>query len=66
MLMPKDPSSMDGQSTEHTTGAPFVMCEGTPYAHLMIPANGFYDCQPESAPKQAANITKRLPTLCFV
>jgi hypothetical protein len=51
MLMPKDPSSMDGQSTDHTTGAPFVMFVGTPYAHLMIPANGFYDYQPQSAPK---------------
>ena len=25
MLMPKDPSSMDGQSTDYTTGAPYVM-----------------------------------------
>jgi len=51
MLMPKDPSSMDGQSTDYTTGAPYVMFKGTPYVHLMIPVNGYYDYQPESAPK---------------
>ena len=49
MLMPKDPSSMDGQSTDYTTGAPYVMFKGTPYVHLMIPVNGYYDYQPESA-----------------
>ncbi len=37
MLMPKDPSSLEGQSTDFTTGAPYVMFKGTPYAHLMIP-----------------------------
>ena len=50
MLMPKDPSSLDGQSSDYTTGAPYVMFQGTPYAHLMIPLVGYYDYQPESAP----------------
>ena len=51
MLMPKDPSSLDGQTTDYTTGAPYVMFKGTPYVHLMIPLEGYYDYPPESAPK---------------
>ena len=51
MLMPKDPSSLDGQTTDYTTGAPYVMFKGTPYVHLMIPLEGYYDYQPQSAPK---------------
>jgi len=27
------------------------MMKGTPYVHLMIPVEGYYDYQPESAPK---------------
>ena len=51
MLMPKDPSSLNGVSTDFTTGAPYVMMKGTPFVHLMIPLDGYYDYQPESAPK---------------
>ena len=51
MLMPKDPSSMDGQSTDYTNGGPYVMFKGTPYVHMMIPVGGYYDYQPEAAPK---------------
>jgi len=51
MLMPKDPSSLDNFSTDFTTGAPYVMFAGTDYAHLMIPVEGYYKYQPESAPK---------------
>ena len=51
MLMPKDPSSLGSQTTNFTTGAPYVMMKGTPYVHLMIPVEGYYDYQPESAPK---------------
>ena len=51
MLMPKDPSSLDGLSTDYTTGAPYVMYSGTPYVHMMIPLENYYDYQPESNPK---------------
>ena len=51
MLMPKDPASLEGVSTDFTTGAPYVMMEGTPFVHLMIPLEGYYKYQPESAPK---------------
>ena len=51
MLMPKDPASLEGQSTDYTTGAPYVMFEGSPYAHLMIPLVDYYSYQPESSPK---------------
>ena len=51
MLMPKDPSSLDGQSTDYTTGAPYVMFKGSPYAHLMIPLVDYYAYQPQSSPK---------------
>ena len=45
MLMPKDPSSLDGQTTDFNSGAPYVMFAGTDYAHLMIPVEGYYDYQ---------------------
>ena len=51
MLMPKDPNSLGSQTTDFTTGAPYVMMKGTPYVHLMIPVEVYYDYQPESAPK---------------
>jgi hypothetical protein len=51
MLMPKDPLSLEGVTTDFTTGAPYVMMKGTPFVHLMIPLEGYYDYQPEAAPK---------------
>ena len=48
MLFPKDPASLDGQSTDFNTGAPYVMFKGTGYDHLMIPVEGYYNYQ---APK---------------
>ena len=51
MLMPKDPSTLDNTTTDFTTGSPYVMFKGTPYVHMMIPVSGYYDIQPESAPK---------------
>ena len=51
MLMPKDPSSLDNTTTDFTTGSPYVMFKDTPYVHLMIPVSGYYDFQPESAPR---------------
>jgi len=27
------------------------MFKGTPYVHMMIPLDGYYDYQPEAAPK---------------
>ena len=51
MLMPKDPSSLDGLSTDYTTGGPYVMFKDTPYVHMMIPLENYYDYQPESNPK---------------
>ena len=34
MLMPKDPNSLGSQTTDFTTGAPYVMMKGTPYCLL--------------------------------
>ena len=51
MLMPKNPETIAAFSTDFTTGAPYQMFKGSPYAHLMIPFEGYYDYQPESAPK---------------
>ena len=50
MLMPQDPASFEGQTTNFTTGGPYVMFEGSPYVHLMIPLEGYYQYQPASAP----------------
>ena len=51
MLMPKDPATLANFPTDFTTGAPYVMFANTDYAHLMIPMTGYYQHQPESAPK---------------
>ena len=51
MLMPMDPASLAHFPTDFNTGAPYVMFSGTDYAHLMIPVAGYYQYQPESAPK---------------
>ena len=51
MLMPKDPATLANYPTDFTTGAPYVMFPGTSGAHLMIPLPGYYQYQPQSAPK---------------
>ena len=51
MRMPADPSTLDGMTTDFTTGAPYVMFAGSVYAHVMYPMAGYYDYQPESAPE---------------
>jgi hypothetical protein len=45
MLMPKDPATLDAFTDDFHSGdaSPFVMFRGSPFAHLMIPAPGFYD-----------------------
>ena len=43
MLMPKDPASLDNFTSDFTTGSPYNMFRGTKYAHLMIPAEGYFD-----------------------
>ena len=45
MLFPADPSTLDGQTNDFNSGAPYVMFAGTEYAHLMIPVEGYYDYQ---------------------
>jgi hypothetical protein len=39
MIVVPDPAMLDGFPTVHTTGGPYVMWAGTPYAHLMVPVN---------------------------
>tara|TARA_B100000959_G_scaffold266702_1_gene309400 strand:- start:496 stop:1152 length:657 start_codon:yes stop_codon:yes gene_type:complete len=45
MRMPKDPSSLDGMTTDFNSGAPYVMFSGTPYAHIMYPVQDYYKHQ---------------------
>ena len=45
MRMPKDPSSLDGMTTDFNSGAPYVMFSGTPYAHVMYPIQNYYKHQ---------------------
>ena len=42
MLMPKDPSSLKGLTTDFNSGDPYIMFEGTGYDHVMIPIEGYY------------------------
>ena len=45
MLLPADPTSLDGMSDNFNMGAPYVMFPGTPGAHVMIPTDGYYKYQ---------------------
>ena len=40
MLVVPDPASLEGMSTDPDNGGPWIMWEGTPYAHVMIPVAG--------------------------
>ena len=48
MLMPKDPSTLAGQTTDFMSGAPYVMFQGTGYDHLMIPVEGYFNYQSQT------------------
>lgn len=37
MVVFSDPAMLEGISTDPSSGGPFVMWKGTPYAHVMIP-----------------------------
>jgi hypothetical protein len=37
MVVFPDPATIKGMSTDHTSGAPYVMFQNTPYAHVMMP-----------------------------
>jgi hypothetical protein len=37
MFAPSDPKLLDALPTDFSTGAPYVMWKGTPYAHVMMP-----------------------------
>jgi hypothetical protein len=37
MVIVPDATAYDALSTDHTTGGPWVMWAGTPYAHIMVP-----------------------------
>lgn len=37
MVLVPDNASLDAVSTDYTTGEPYVMWKGTPYAHIMVP-----------------------------
>ncbi len=45
MLMPKDPASLKGLTTDFNSGGPYIMFQGTGYDHVMIPVEGYYDYQ---------------------
>ena len=47
MLMPKDPSSLKGLTTDFNSGGPYIMFEGTGYDHVMIPIEDYYRYQPQ-------------------
>lgn len=38
MLLVPDPSMLEGMPTDASSGGPYVMWSGTPYAHIMLPA----------------------------
>ncbi|MBT5723725.1 MAG: hypothetical protein HN738_00640 [Gammaproteobacteria bacterium] len=41
MLLPRDPSSLDGMGDDFNSRAPYVMFSGTAGAHVMIPVDGY-------------------------
>ena len=61
MLMPKDPTALAAPySTDFSIGAPYVMFQGSPYVHLMIPLSGYYMYQaPDS---EVSRLAAAFPT----
>lgn len=47
MVLPADPSSLEGIPTDPESGGAFVMWKGTPYAHVMVPVG-----QPAAATRE--------------
>ena len=41
MLFPKYPASLEGNTTDFKSGAPYIMFKGTGYDLLMIPVEGY-------------------------
>ena len=39
MVIVPDPAALDGMTDDYTTGGPWVMWKGTPYAHIMVPTD---------------------------
>ena len=39
MIVVPDPKALEGISTDHRNGGPWVMWANTPYAHLMVPVD---------------------------
>lgn len=37
MVIVPDGADLEGMTTDYTTGSPWVMWKGTPYAHIMVP-----------------------------
>jgi hypothetical protein len=40
MILVPDPAALSGMSTDPDNGGPYVMFQGTPYAHVMAPTSG--------------------------
>ena len=40
MVIVPDPAALDNLPTDYTSGGPWVMWKGTPFAHIMIPISG--------------------------
>ena len=47
MLMPKDPSSLKGQTSDFNQWSLHYV-RGNRYDHIMIPLEGYYDYQPKN------------------
>ncbi len=45
MLMPKDPATLAGYTTDFNEGPPYLMFSEAQYAHLMIPIEDYYKYQ---------------------
>ncbi len=39
MLFPADPARIDAITVDYTTGGPYLMWKGSPYAHIMVPTD---------------------------
>jgi hypothetical protein len=37
MIFPTDPALLKSMSVDYQSGAPYIMWQGTPYAHVMLP-----------------------------
>ncbi|EOD17516.1 hypothetical protein EMIHUDRAFT_458976 [Emiliania huxleyi CCMP1516] len=62
MMFPKDPAALsDAFTSDFSLGEPYTMFPGTDFAHLMIPASGYYGEETTLSPEELLDLLMSPP-----